>query len=142
MCHERGQQVVRDADGVEVAREMEVDVLHRRDLRVATAGAAALDAETWTERRLAHADHGFLADRVQRVAQAHRRRRLALAGGRRRDRRDENQLAVGPRLHAGDQRVGELGFVVAVRLEVVGVDAETLLGELHDFAQLNAARYG
>jgi hypothetical protein len=31
---------------------------------------------------------------------------------------------------------------VTVRLEVLGVDAETLFGELNDFAQLDAARYG
>ena len=139
---ERSEQVVRDADGVEVAREMEVDVLHRRDLRVAAAGAAAFDAETRAERRLAHADHGLLADGVQRVAEADGGRRLAFARGRRRNRGDENQLAVRPRLHSGDQRVGQLGLVVAIRLEVVGVDAEAFLGELHDFAELDAARYG
>ena len=47
---QRGEQVVGGADGVEVAGEMEVDVLHRHDLGVAAAGRAALDAETWAER--------------------------------------------------------------------------------------------
>ena len=45
-------------------------------------------------------------------------------------------------LHAVDQRGRQLGFVVAIRLEIVGVDAEALLGELNDFPQLHAARYG
>jgi hypothetical protein len=31
---------------------------------------------------------------------------------------------------------------VAVRLEIVGVDAETLFRKLHDSAQLHTARYG
>ena len=38
----------------------------------------------------------FLADAVQRVAEADGRRRLALAGRGRADRGDENELAVGP----------------------------------------------
>ena len=52
---QRGEQIVRRADGVEVAGEVEVDVLHRHDLRIAAAGGAALDAEAGTERRLAQA---------------------------------------------------------------------------------------
>ena len=43
------QQVVGRADGVDVAGEVEVEVLHRDDLGVATAGGAALDAEDRTE---------------------------------------------------------------------------------------------
>ena len=42
---QRGEQVVGDADRVEVAGEMEVDVLHRHHLRVAAAGRAALHPE-------------------------------------------------------------------------------------------------
>ena len=39
------EQIVRRADGVEVAGEVQVDVLHRHDLGVAAAGGAALHAE-------------------------------------------------------------------------------------------------
>ena len=49
---------------------MEVDVLHRYDLRVAAAGRAALDAEAGPERRLAQAAHRLLADEVEAVAEA------------------------------------------------------------------------
>ena len=52
----RREQIVGGADGVEIAGEMEVDVLHRHDLRVAAAGRAALHAEAGAEARLAHAD--------------------------------------------------------------------------------------
>ena len=52
---QRRQQIVRRGDGVEVAGEMEVDVLHRHDLRIAAAGRAALHAEARAERRLAQA---------------------------------------------------------------------------------------
>ena len=40
-----GEQVVGGADGVDVAGEVEVEVLHGNDLGVAAAGGAALDAE-------------------------------------------------------------------------------------------------
>ena len=89
----RRQQIVRRRDRVEVAGEVEVDVLHRHDLRVAAAGRAALDAEAGPERRLAQAHHRLLADAVEAVAETDRRRRLALAGRRRADRGDEDQLA-------------------------------------------------
>ena len=48
-----GQQVVGGADGVEIAGEVKVDVLHGHDLGIAAAGSAALDAEHGAERRLA-----------------------------------------------------------------------------------------
>ena len=53
-----GQQVVGSADGVEVAGEVQVDILHGDDLSPAAAGSAALNAEDGAERRLAQADHG------------------------------------------------------------------------------------
>ena len=58
----RGEQVVRRADRVDVAGEVEVHVLHRHDLRVAAAGRAALDAEDRAERRLAQAQRDVLAE--------------------------------------------------------------------------------
>src|SRR3546814_14745532 len=88
------QQVVRRGDGVEVAGEVEVDVLHRHHLGVAAAGGAALHAEAGPERGLAQAHHRLLADPVEAVAEADGGRRLALAGRRRRDRRHQDELAV------------------------------------------------
>ncbi len=58
----RREQIVGGTDGVEIAGEMEIDVLHRHHLRVAAAGGAALHAEAGPEARLADADDGFLAD--------------------------------------------------------------------------------
>ena len=57
----RGEQVVRRGDGVEVAGEVQVDLVHRDHLRVAAAGRAALHPEHRPERRLADADHDLLA---------------------------------------------------------------------------------
>ena len=55
-----------------------------------------------------------LADPVQPVAQAHRGRRLALAGRRRVDRGDQHELAVGPVAEPVDEARVELGDVPAV----------------------------
>ena len=64
VVEQRRQQVVGEPDGVEVAGEVQVDVFHRHDLRVAAAGGAALHAEHRAERGLAQADHRLLADAV------------------------------------------------------------------------------
>ncbi len=89
----RRQQVVGQLDGVEVAGEMEVDVLHGHDLRVAAAGGPAFHAEARPQRRLAQADARLLADAVQPVAQADARGRFAFAGRRGRDGGHQDQLA-------------------------------------------------
>ena len=112
-------------DGVEIAGEMEVDVLHRHDLRIAAAGRTALDAEARAERGLADADDGLLADAVQAVAEADRGRGLAFAGRRRVDGGDQDQLAVlACPARDGDEFGGDLRLVVAVGQQMLGRDAE------------------
>ena len=49
VVEEGGGEVVRRADGVDVAGQVEVEVLHRDDLAVAAAGGAALDPEDRAE---------------------------------------------------------------------------------------------
>jgi len=85
-----GEQVVGRRDRVKIAGEVEVDVLHRHHLCITAAGGTAFHAETGTQRRLAQADRGILADVIEGVAQADARCRLALARRRRRDSRDED----------------------------------------------------
>ena len=122
----RRQQIVRAGDGVEVAGEVQIDVLHRHHLGIAAAGRPALDAEAGPERGLAQAAHGLLADAVEAVAEAHRGRGLALAGGRRRDGGDEDQLAVLVLLRAVDEVEGHLGLVGAVVEQRAVGDADAL----------------
>ena len=64
----RGQQVVRRANCVEVAGEMQIDILHRHHLCVAAAGGAAFDAEHRAERRFAQRDRHVLANATQTVS--------------------------------------------------------------------------
>ena len=117
----RGEQVVGGADRVEIAGEMEVDVLHRHDLGIAAAGRAAFHPEAGAEARLAQTDDRFLADMVQRVAEPDGRCRLAFAGRGRRDRGDEDQLAVRPVLQRRDIIEVDFRLVAAVgRHGVVG----------------------
>ena len=115
-----GEQVVGGADGVEVAGEVQVDVVHGNHLGVTAAGGPPLHAEAGAEGRLAEAEQDPLADQVECIAQAHRGGRLALAGGGRRDGGDQDQLAVGFACQLVDVIEGYLGLVVAEGLQVVG----------------------
>jgi hypothetical protein len=129
---QRREQIMRRRDRMEIAGEMEVDVLHRDHLRVAAAGGPALDAEAGPERRLAQAQHRLLADVVERVGEADRGRGLAFAGRRRIDRGDEDELAVGLLRQRLDVAHRNLGLVVAVGLEIFFADAEFFLGDVDD----------
>ena len=119
----RRKQVVRSADGMEIAGKMKVYVLHRDDLGVPAAGRAALDAEHRPERRLAQRRHGVFAHPPQRIRKPDGCCGLALARGRRRDGRYENELPVRRGNLFAQQVKGNLGFIFSVRLDVCFVDA-------------------
>ena len=90
----RREQIVGRCDGVEIAGEMKVDLLHRRDLRAAAAGGAALHPETGSERRFAQAQQRLAPGAAQRVGEPDRSGGLALPRQRRADRGDQDQPAV------------------------------------------------
>lgn len=79
IIHHGRQEHVGRGDGMKIPGEMQVDVFHRDDLGVAAARRAALDAEHRAEGGLTQADHGLLADLVERVGQADGGGGLALA---------------------------------------------------------------
>ncbi len=120
----RRQQVVRGGDGVKIAGEVEVDVLHRHDLGVTAAGRAALDAEARPEGRLAQTDGGAFADAVERVAEADGRRGLALAGRGRRDGGHQHEAARGLLDLLTVEIQPDLGLVLAVVLKGVRGNVE------------------
>ena len=124
------QQVVGSADGVEVAGEVEVDILHRDDLRIAAAGRAALDAEDRAEGRLTQSDKDVLAELAHTVGQADRRGGLAFACGGGVDGGDEDELTLRVGLFLQDAVV-DLGLILAVLLQILLVDARGL-GDLSD----------
>ena len=55
------EQVVRSADSMKIAREVQVDVFHGNDLGISATCSAALHAKDGPERWLAQRDHGILA---------------------------------------------------------------------------------
>ncbi len=89
-----GKEIVCRTDRVEVARKVQVDVRHRNNLRVATAGRAPFHSETGSEAGFAKANQRFLANFVHAVAQADRRRRFSFARRCRGDGCDQYQLAI------------------------------------------------
>ena len=114
------QQVVCGADGVEVAGEMQIDILHRHDLGIAAACRAALDAEYGAERRLAQCGDRLFPEAVQRIRQPHRGGGLALARRGRGDGGDQDQPA---RLLPRADGERQLRLVFAVGFKAAGVNA-------------------
>ena len=112
-------QVVRGGDGVEVAGEVDVDLLHRQDLAVAAACGAALEAEDRAKAGLADRSGRTHADPVEALGEPDGRCRLAFAERRWRDRRYDDLLAVRLVCAAlvGDRL--DLGLVRAVQVELV-----------------------
>ena len=131
---QRGEEVVRRRDGVEVAGEVEVQVLHRDDLRVPAAGRSSLHAEDGAERCLAQAQHGLPPELAEPLRERDRRRGLPLTGRRGRDRRDVDQLRVGPVGEPVDHGEVDLRLVPSVRLDLVVEEAQ-LVGDVADRAQ-------
>jgi hypothetical protein len=79
---------------------------------------------------------------VERVAQAHGGGRLALAGRRGADGRDEDQLALGPALEAVDEGQRELGTVVAEGQYMLDGNAQAALCQFDHGLERGAARDG
>ncbi len=127
-----GQQIIRRDDGVNVAGEMEIELLHRNDLAVAAAGRAALDAERGALAGLANAGEHFLAQvRAQRLAEADGGGGLALAQRRGRDRGHHDVFSVGRILQPVANGEVHFGFGLAVEVQFFGKDTG-LGGDLVD----------
>src|SRR5882672_4726944 len=133
----RREQIVRAADGVEVAGEVKVDVLHRHDLRVAAARRSALHAEDRAERRLPHRENRVLAQFSQRLRDAHGDSGLAFAGRRGIDPGDQHEAALG--LAPLQRLERDLRLVFAVRLQLVVRQAQ-LRRDVGDRPELRGLR--
>ena len=131
IVQQRRQQVVRERDRGEVAGEVKIDVFHRRHLRKAAAGGAALHAEHRAHRGLAQAQHGALADSRQCIREADRGGGLAFAGRRRAGRRHQDQPGMLARRQRGQPGRRQLGLVTAIGLERGCRDAGAL-GDVGD----------
>ena len=131
---QRSEEVVGGRDRVDVAGEVEVEVLHRHDLGIAASGGAALDPEDRAERRLADREHRLPPEDAEPLDERDGGRRLPLAGRCRRDRGDVDDLPVGAIGETVEDREVDLRLVAAVQLELVGLDAR-LRGDVGDGAE-------
>ena len=123
---------------MEVAREVQVDLLHRQHLGIAATGSTALDAEARAERRFSEGHRRLLADLVQTQCQADAHGGLADARLRRTDGRHQYQSAL---LHflLVDQAHRHLGHIASVRLYLFRGDSQ-LCGDLANGQQFTFPR--
>ena len=124
VVYHRGDQVVRRRDGVHVAREMQIDVLHRHDLRIAAARRAALHAENRAERRFAKRETRVVSLQPQSVGQSDGNGRLAFASRGRIDGCDQHKPAFLRTIL--QSKVIHLCLIAAVRFQQIGRKAERI----------------
>src|SRR5690606_2641675 len=119
--------------GVEVAGEVQVDVLRGLDLGLAPSRTAALDPEHGPERGLPQAERRPHTQPPEAVGEPDADRRLALPGARRRDRADEHEASPGGAvpLAQGARAQLHLRLVTAVGHEPPRVEAEFRGDVLH-----------
>ena len=136
---ERGQQVMGGRNGVKVAIEVQVDLVERRQRRLAAASRSTLLAKHRPERRLAERRHRLVTALDQPLSQANRGHCLALAAGRWSDRGDQDQFAATLRKAIEYTRADFRG-VTTVRLEKVVRDAQ-LIGNVSNRTHIDARLY-
>ena len=120
--------------GVEIACEVQVDLLHRQYLGIATTSSTTLDAETRAERRFTQGHHRLLADLVQSQRQTDAHGGLADTRLCRTDGRHQYQPTL---LHAliVDQFYWHLRHISSVGLYLFRIDTQ-LRGDLTNRLQL------
>jgi hypothetical protein len=135
---ERGEQVVRGGDGVDVAREPQVDVVHREDLRAPAARGAALHAEDRAQGRLPGGRDRALTQAVQAEGEADGVHGLPLAERRGGHGGHDHELRA-RRAERLDGLEADLRLVGAVELDAVRRDAE-VARDLDDVPHLRLSR--
>jgi hypothetical protein len=135
----RRELVVCRGDGVHVAGEVQIELLHRHHLRMTPTGGPALDAQRRPHRRLPDRDHRGPADPRQPLTQPDRGRRLPLAQRRRRDRGDDDVLRPWPIRQLPDGVQADLHHVAAVGFEQVAAQPQ-LVGDVLDRLEAGGPR--
>ena len=123
VVEQRTDSIVCRCHGMEVACEVEVDLLHRQYLGIAATSSTALNAETRAERWFAQGYDGFLADSVQSQCQANADSGLTDTGLCGANGRDQYQSALLDPLFV-NMRYGNLGHVAAIGFYLLGSNAQ------------------
>ena len=115
----RGEEVVGHPHGVDVSGEVEVDLLHGKDLGVASSRSSSLDPEAGPERGFPKAQHGTLALAHQGLSETDGNGGLAFprrgggGGG------DEDQFPLRTVLQGAEKAQIHLGLVATIGDEVL-----------------------
>ena len=119
-----GEEIVGCRHCVQIAGEMQVDVVSGQDLGLTPAGAATLDPKDGTHRRLTKRDRRVRAGLAQRLGQADRRGGLAFTGGGRGHPGHEYEIALWPLAQAREGSGAQLRLVATVELQVVATEPQ------------------
>ena len=124
--------VVRLRDGMEIAREVEVDLVHWQHLGIAATSSATLHAEARTEGWLTQSDNSLLAYLLHTECQTYTHGSLAIASLGRTDGCDQDEVMTG-KLRLVDGTRFHLGDVTTIILDLLLLQAQ-LLSDLVDRA--------
>ena len=119
VVYHRPQKVVGRADGVDISGEVEVDLLHGKNLGPPPSGRSALDPEERPHGGLSKGDSAPLPYPVEGQGEADGNRRLPFPGGGRGDSRDQDQLPVRFLLQLFEKVEGDLPLVSPVGFDVL-----------------------
>ena len=118
-----GEQVIRRTNGVEVAREVQIDVFHRQHLGIAAACRAAFNTKHRTQRRFAQGDNRIFTDVAQCIRQTDGYSGFTLTRRSRINGGNQNQTALFFRQLECFGRI-DFGFVMTIGLDVVNVQTQ------------------
>jgi len=112
-------EIVCGADRMNVAGQVQVEVLHRHNLAITAASCPTLDPKCRSHRRLAYGSNRFVAQGTQRLRQTNRRRGFALTKRCRRNRRHIDVFGVRALCQALTDIQMDFSLKLAVEFQVI-----------------------
>ena len=109
---------------MDVASEVQIDIVHRDDLRQAASGTAATGCKPGGHGRFAQAERRLVAKLVHRIGQTDTDRCLTFPALSRRDRRNKDQLAIWHLAQAGNMVMIDLRNFVSKGNQIAFRDAQ------------------
>ena len=134
------QQVVCRANGVKVARKVQIDIFHGNDLGISAASRATFNTKNRTQRRLTQRNNHILAALGQRIGQANGCGGLSFARRGRIDCSYQNKLARSM-LFLAKQIEIDFSLVISVNLKVFVLDAYFLGNFTNEFRRCRLSNF-